>query len=314
MNPIGKPGDYNFGRETEQTCFDRGGQLQAWISEPEDKSKGYVVYFEGNAGHWGDLGVPALVTKHNQIVTMRGEAPSADGTKESRDYRIQRIKALQEHGYGVIAVHLPGFGASKGTPSEVANNTAADELIRWLSSPAQNMDMSNLTIMGASQGANTATYMASKLSEKGMPPKMLALVAPPLSTADGVADVEGVPNFIKGVAVSNQDDVILDGFKIAPLIAHVSQDTKVLVMGGGKDWVVPDHQVNMVAEAAQRSQHQTRLAFDPAGEHATIAPDLIASHMDAFLKDEPAPVRQPKVEEASLHWTAARGNGGIMVC
>jgi pimeloyl-ACP methyl ester carboxylesterase len=278
MKPIVSPSHYGL-PSMQQTDYGNGGDLQLWVSEPTDKTKGYVVYFEGMAGHFGDLGTPGIISEH---VKKYPGMETIEGTPEYRNYRIGRIKALQEHGYGVIAVHLPGFGASKGHPSEINYNAAVDNLIDW----AHNNDISmqDSVIMGASQGGATATYMAQKLTELGTPPKLLTLVAAPLSSADSVMDVAPLPDVLKKAILRKQRDVIDSPFDVTEYLKGVHKDTKVLVVAGDKDWVVPYHHSEMTADIAARTGHSTRLVLEKGAEHSSISPELIAGEIDTSLQ------------------------------
>ncbi len=308
IKPIASPNSYDFDVNTSQTAFDKKGELQLWISEPNDKSKGYVVYFEGMAGHFGDLGVPKLAIDHNKAAKKLGKSQSADTFAENREYRIRRIKSLQNAGYGVIAVHLPGFGASKGTPTQENYYKAIDEaLIPWLAQKSNDIDFGNLTILGASLGAASATHMAETLSRQGWPPKLLTLVTPPLSAADSILDAEphDATDLLKQIGLRNQESIIQDRFAIAPMMAEISTNTKILVVGAGKDWWIPDHHVRMVAKAAQRSQHETREVHDPNAEHTTISPEWIVANIDAFNAGQPAiDPRAIDLPDSSVGYTA----------
>lgn len=282
MEPIKPPQEYGL-QGTSEVVFGQMEEkdLYLWKSEPTKPEKGYVFYFEGMAGHWGDLGEPALIGLHIKY-GEKYNVPyaTADAQTENRDYRIKRIKALQEEGYGVIAVHLPGFGKSEGIkPTEAKYRQAIQQLIAWGSE--QGIDYTKSSIMGASQGGTSAAYMAAELGKCDKPPKSVVLVATPASVADSVVDAEGPPDFIKRLVLARQRDTIESPFNTLALVKDIPLQTKIVVVTSdsapnkGGDWVVPNHHARIIAEAAKDSFHDVAVV-ELKGEHTTLDPKAIA--------------------------------------
>ena len=92
LKPIQDPAFYDFKDTTDETIITEDGvKIHYWIKKPSDPSKPFVVFFHGNAGHFGDL--KSLTEKNNE-----------------RGYRLHLLHNFVDSGYGFIAVSLRGYG------------------------------------------------------------------------------------------------------------------------------------------------------------------------------------------------------------
>ena len=155
MEKIKEPSEYGLTETQDKTLITQDGEtIHYWIKEPSDKTKPYIVFFHGNAGHFGDL-------------------KSATEKNNDRGYRIKLLHDFVDKGYGFIAVSLRGYGKSSGKPSEdgfVKDVSAVAELIQ-----KQNY---NVVVLGESLGCFSALTLMNDLSEKNIPPKGVTLIAP----------------------------------------------------------------------------------------------------------------------------------------
>jgi uncharacterized protein len=155
MHKIKDPSEYGLPETQDKTLITQDGEtIHYWIKNPSNKDKPYIVFFHGNAGHFGDL--KSLTEKNND-----------------RGYRLKLLHDFADKGYGFIAVSLRGYGKSTGKPSEdgfVKDVLAVTELIQ-----KQNY---NVVILGESLGAFSALTLMDNLSEKNISPKGVTLIAP----------------------------------------------------------------------------------------------------------------------------------------
>jgi pimeloyl-ACP methyl ester carboxylesterase len=251
--PIKNPKEYGLEYSTLER-FGKNNELALWkcahTSSAKD-SKGTVFYFEGSKGHWGS---------------------------EEHGYRVERIKALQAEGYDVIAVHLPGYGASKGTPSEKSFNLAIDDLIKW--GRSERIALTEAVIMGSELGGSSAAVMAAKLTKQYIPPKLLALVSSPASVRDVICDApDGSLSMGERIFAIQNPETFRDeiGFDVSRALKGVHSATQVLVIHGERDSSVPPHHAELIANASLNNPvHRTKLHIEPGKCNETISAQVIA--------------------------------------
>lgn len=129
-----------------------GVELFAWVQDPSQPEKPYVVLFHGNAG-----------------------------TLASRGFKA---KVFLEAGYGAMLVEYRGYAHNPGDPTEQGLFTDARAALAALA--ARNPD-SGVVLYGESLGTGVATAMAWELAQAGNPAQALVLEAPFTSTTDVAA-------------------------------------------------------------------------------------------------------------------------------
>lgn len=152
---IKDPVEYGLSDTRDETVITEDGQtIHYWIKDPADRQKPYIVFFHGNAGHFGDL--KSLTEKNND-----------------RGYRLKLLHDFSDKGYGFMAVSLRGYGKSTGKPSEdgfVKDVSAITKIIR-------EKELS-VVVLGESLGCFSALTLMDKLSNSGTSPKGVVLIAP----------------------------------------------------------------------------------------------------------------------------------------
>lgn len=102
-------------------------KINALLFEAENKSRGIVLYFHGNA----------------------------DNLKRWGQYTTD----FTSRGYDVLAIDYRGYGKSKGQPSEKALYQDAENIYHWIS---KKYLPDEVVIYGRSLGSSVATYLAGK--------------------------------------------------------------------------------------------------------------------------------------------------------
>ncbi len=155
MHKIKEPKEYGLQDTEDRTLITVDGEtIHYWLKKPASPEKPYIVFFHGNAGHFGDL--KSQMTEGND-----------------RGYRLKLIHDFIDNGYGLIAVSLRGYGKSTGKPSEegfVKDVTAFSELIK--------KENYKTIILGESLGAFSALTLMGKLENTEQNPSGIVLIAP----------------------------------------------------------------------------------------------------------------------------------------
>jgi pimeloyl-ACP methyl ester carboxylesterase len=154
LKPIESPEFYGFKDTTDETIITEDGvKIHYWINHPTDKTKPYIVFFHGNAGHFGDL--KSLTEKNNE-----------------RGYRLHLLHDFADSGYGFIAVSLRGYGKSEGKPSEAG-------FVKDVAAITNIIKQNNYSIisLGESLGAFSALTLMKNLEDTNLV-KMVVLIAP----------------------------------------------------------------------------------------------------------------------------------------
>lgn len=209
-----------------------GVKLQCWHHPPRS---GYplVVYFHGNAGHLGD--------------------------------RAATYDALQEAGFGVLALSYRGYGKSAGEPSEQGLYADARAVLRFARDTLLHPEARTL-LFGESLGTGVAVQMATETAVGG-----LALQAPYTSVADRAAELY----FYVPVRL-----LLKDVFDSAAKVASVR--APLLVLHGERDEVIPAAHGKRLLEAATGPK---RGVFFPAISHNDFDSAAISSHLEAFARE-----------------------------
>lgn len=126
-----------------------GLELFAWVQDPADADKPYVVIFHGNAG-----------------------------TLASRGFKA---RAFLDAGYGAMLVEYRGYGGNPGSPTEQGLFADARAALGALAARRENR---GLVLYGESLGTGVAVAMAEEQARTGNPIQALVLEAPFTSTVD----------------------------------------------------------------------------------------------------------------------------------
>ncbi len=113
------------GVEVVTVLSEEGLEIQGWYIPPRDEGKGIIVFFHGNAGHYG--------------------------------HRIYKANYYIQEGYGVLLAGYRGYGGNGGQPSEEGFYRDGRAYISWLQ---QKEPKRELILYGESIGSGTATQMA----------------------------------------------------------------------------------------------------------------------------------------------------------
>lgn len=145
-----------------------GERLHLWQRMVGHDKPTYVVY-HGVNGHWGHL------------MQVKGDRPRAS------DFRIEWLKSFPADA-NIVAVSMPGFGNSTGTPSRLTFDAANAALYTYLTSTLD-LPASQMIVAGESMGANHALNFAAHAHEQGKPVAQVTAVAPFRDIAAAAADV-----------------------------------------------------------------------------------------------------------------------------
>ncbi|MGH1376643.1 MAG: alpha/beta hydrolase [Alphaproteobacteria bacterium] len=109
--------------------------LRAWYYAPRVEGRPVIVYFHGNAGHYGD--------------------------------RLYKAWDYIEDGYGVLLAEYRGYGGNEGSPSEDGLYSDGRAYIEWLYHE-HDLDASDIVLYGESLGTGIATQMATEYDVKAL--------------------------------------------------------------------------------------------------------------------------------------------------
>lgn len=180
-----------------------------------------------------------------------GRAPAiifAHGNAEVIDYLPGEFQWINELGIGVLVVEFPGYGRSKGNPSQ---RSITETFVSAYDMLAQRKDVdgSRIVLMGRSIGGGVACALAEK-----RPSAAMVLISP-FTSARVFAAAYFAPGFL-----------VLDPFDNLSVLRHYSKP--VLVFHGKYDEIIPYSHGKTLAEAAAKG---TLIGY-PCG-HNDMPPD-----------------------------------------
>jgi len=123
-----------YGAEIVEIETNDGLKLRSWYFKARDPTKPTLLYFHGNAGHYG--------------------------------YRIYKASPYIDNGYGVLLAEYRGYGGNAGDPSEDAFYKDGRLYLQWLLDKGLSED--NIILYGESIGSGTATQLASEVDAKAL--------------------------------------------------------------------------------------------------------------------------------------------------
>jgi uncharacterized protein len=176
-------------------------RLRAWYKEP-DKAGLMVIFLHGNAGNISN--------------------------------RIDKLKALIDHGDGFIIVEWRGFGKSEGVPTKNGLFLDAEAGINFLKQ--NNYDLTKIIIIGESLGTGVAVEMATRYKFKGV-----FLLTPYTSIVDRASEIYP---YLPVKYLTKDNFVVLDK------IDKINQP--LLIVHGTADNVVPyEHALKVFQRAKE---------------------------------------------------------------
>ena len=110
-------------------------ELESWYFVPKDKTKPVILFFHGNAGHYG--------------------------------HRLYKVRDYIAAGYGVLLAEYRGYGGNSGDISEQGFYNDGRAYISWLLSD-KGVASEQIVIYGESIGSGTAVQMASEYDVAGL--------------------------------------------------------------------------------------------------------------------------------------------------
>lgn len=122
----GRP-DVPEGVEIVDVAPEEGLEIQGWYVPPRDKSKAVILFFHGNAGHYG--------------------------------HRMYKANFYIQAGYGVLLAGYRGYGGNSGVPSEQGFYRDGRAYMAWLKEYAVER---KIVLYGESIGSGTAVQMATE--------------------------------------------------------------------------------------------------------------------------------------------------------
>lgn len=219
----------------------------AWFAAPPHSGAPLVIAFHGNTGHWGDVG------------------PITD-KREQRDYRIHWLKAMQQQGAGILAIHLPGFGLhTQEIPSEEAFRIAISGLHIFLEE--RQLAKHPIVLAGESMGAAAAAIAAVHLTQHGIIPTVVGMIAPFSTMAQRVAD--DLPQ----LTADQIAEVLEHPLDVHSMLQHLPNTTRLYIAHPAQDTTThPYHSERLRDEAQARGlpvQHELlenslHIVWDPA--------------------------------------------------
>lgn len=129
-----KPPALEIGETVSVTSTD-GQKIESWYFPPSITGKPVIIYFHGNAGHYG--------------------------------HRAHKAIHYLQAGYGVLLAEYRGYGGNSGEPTEEGIYLDARAQVNWLINK-QKISTDNIVIYGESIGSGPAVQMATEFPVKAL--------------------------------------------------------------------------------------------------------------------------------------------------
>lgn len=254
VNPVKTAEEYSLS-ETSTISIETGDndRLTLWVKQPENPDGFMFVLFQGNTGHWGDVGKPK------------------DGEVFDREYRLKLLKEIIKQGDGFVAVSSRGFGSSTGKPSE--ENFAEDKIA--VTKFLNKENYRKLVIFGESLGATNALKMNEVIGYRNV--VAVALVAPFTSLIDKTK--ESYPEF----ADFDLTKFLHHRFDNKKVIETTNFKGKILLFHPTEDQTTPFHHSEELLKIGKERGLDIKLfpledcghiTWDPAGVLQTIENEI----------------------------------------
>ena len=161
------------------------------------------------------------------------------GSGGSRERVVRHVEMLARHGYGVLALDLPGNGESEGHSNGLGDNAqpALDAALGWLSR-RPDVDPDRIAGFGLSLGAEVLIERASKDE------RLRAIVADGATRPQDAQDVldPSVPERVTGwLALAGVQAVsgMEPSKSLKPMIGKIAPRPVLLVAAGGFEQEIP---------------------------------------------------------------------------
>ena len=226
-----------------------------------------ILQLEGNQQTQCDI--PALLIEasggHQREKSPFSPAPVllyAHGNGEDLGMIRHRVEDLAQRGFRVFAYEYPGYGPTKGSPSEAKTYAAADLAWKYLVEH-KNIPADQIVLYGRSLGGGPSFYLASKHPDAGA-----------LITEATFSSTFRVKTHIKLFPFD-----IFDNLK---RIGEVS--IPILLIHGKKDSVIPFAHAKQLRKAG--NEDVSHLWIEEAGHNdiVEVAPDVYYRDLNHFLK------------------------------
>lgn len=303
---IKSPGEYGLEGFTQETLTvpHDGMRLGLWIKPREDDTKPVYVVFHGRRGHWGDVG-----------------AKEADDlyTSQDRFYRIKWLKALEDTGAGIIAVHPRGFGTSRNGNGNVGEGFAKQDMkcvadyVLNTYLPANHATHGEVIVAGESMGGALAAMLAEELSKntpnRRSPPAMLGLIGSFASMVNPTAAVLRKRKDLHYLDDSIVQKVLHDKYSTADRLKKLDPEkTALYVANSPNDEVIPfEQEFGTLLETARHQGLRVKpriLSNDfmlPEHDYAHTSwnPNKIVAEMEAFYHECKTELSKPSANSFS---------------
>lgn len=244
------------GMQPRHILTPHGGLLPVWYLPPTAPDAPLCIAFHGNTGHWADVG------------------PVSEAN-EQRDYRLHWLRAIQQRGTGIIAVHMPGFGLNhEETPSEENFRIAINSLLDFLDEHA--LRSHPLIITGESMGAAFATMTAVHLGHHGITPQVLGLIAPFASMAQRVADD------LPALTAAQITEVLEHPLDVRGMLAHLPKSIRLYIAHPEQDTTTQPYHSEHLRDAAAEHGLRTHHEVLPNASHIVWDAAYVVQQMLSF--------------------------------
>jgi hypothetical protein len=178
------------------------------------------------------------------VPSRNGAAVLVDhGSGGSRERVVRHIEMLARHGYGVLALDLPGNGESEGHSNGLGDNAqpALDAALDWLSE-RPGVDPDRIAGFGLSLGAEVLIERASEDE------RLRAVVADGATRPDDAREVldMGLPEQVAGaLAITGVRAVsgMRTSTSLNPMIGRIAPRPVLLVAAGGFEQEIPANRI-----------------------------------------------------------------------
>jgi len=261
LKPMKTPLEYGLQDTSDQTLVTEDGiTIHYWLKKPVGEHKPYIVFFQGNSGHLGDIG-------------SRDNYDKAEKAYD-REYRINFLKVVEKNGYGIIAVSHRGYGISSGKPSE----TGFVEDVKALSEMIKKENIKVIPF-GESLGSFSALTMMSDLKDS--------------ENLEGVVLIGAFASIEEKAYELHEDFRRVNAlgflkyrFDNKKIISETDYKGKILLLHGSDDQTTaPYHSEILLGEGRKKGLDIELVILKGAG-HITWNPEVVLQNISAKIADK----------------------------
>jgi len=250
IQPIKDPSEYGFADVEDKILItEDDANIHYWIKSPSDKTKPYIVFFHGNAGHFGDL-------------------KSQTTDVNDRGYRLKLLHRFADNGYGFIAVSLRGYGKSSGKPGEKEFVKDVEAVAKFI-----NQEKYKTIILGESMGAFSALTLMTKLEDSAQSPQGVVLIAPFSSLIEKAYEIhENLRRF-------DLSKYLKHNFDNKKMIAETKYKGKILLLHPSEDNVSGAYHSKILQGEGKKNGLSMKLLILKDAGHVTWDTNLVAKYI-----------------------------------